>query len=278
MPPLLCLSPALLDQSFPKDDNELYRVLEALGEIQRYLEESRFGLIMTEYLRMIASEEFCYTRFTECEYLRDINRLIQQWVLQPNNGIENVNLDEIENVQNHPPPMNYLSRGLIELWQEEVGKLLYVHDTLCVHNEYFVGVACDSAFAGGELGEYSNPDNQRAFPLVGPETIITLSDAYEWDIPPEIGAKNVTLDNFYKNYRYIYATDISAPSGRGGSHCPVHFIGRRSWPLDINYNPILHDHLRTLSRTTVLPVNVLKDSLINGRFPKKVCKFHPYQD
>jgi len=34
MPTLLCLSPVILDQSFPRDDDELNLVAIALGELQ----------------------------------------------------------------------------------------------------------------------------------------------------------------------------------------------------------------------------------------------------
>ena len=102
MPPLLCLSPVLLDHSFPKDDNELWVVLDALGEIQQHLERADFGLIMTEYLRLIA-DDFDYSRYHECSHLRDIRRLIEQWVLQPHEGIEEIDVSEVRDYQPHHP-------------------------------------------------------------------------------------------------------------------------------------------------------------------------------
>jgi hypothetical protein len=272
--PLLCLSPALLDHSFPRDDIELWNTLDALGELQQKMEENEIGLVMTEYLRLIADEGFDYTRYNECAYLRDIRRLIQEWVMYSSRqGIEMIDVSEIKNHQPHPSPENWRERGLITMWQDEVGKIFYIHDRLCDKQEFFVGVACDSAFAGGKLGEYHNPDNVRSFPLVGPDTVSTLSDAYEWYVPDDIHRLSVKISDFRRNYRFIGAVDILPPSGQGGSHCPVKFRESRSWPLDIHYDPIPREHLRTLSQVTKYPVKVLKDSLINGRYPRKVCRF-----
>jgi len=274
MPPLLCLSPALLDHSFPKDDNELWTVLNALGEIQRHLEEAKIGLVLTEFLRAIA-ESFDYSRYDECAFLREIVRLIQQWVLQPHVGIEGIDVSGMQDFQPHPMPCGSEGKGLVEIWQDEIGRMLFVHDSLCNQNEFFIGIACDSAFAGRQLGEYNNPDGRRAFPLVGPENVDSLSDAYEWDVTPGIHRKQVTLRDFWRNYRFIGAIKIFRPSG--GSHYTVEFQTGKSWPLDENYDPILRDHLRTLAQTAGCPVNVLKDSLVNGQYPRKVCRLRQYQ-
>jgi len=278
MTPLLCLSPALLDHSLPKDDSELWNVLDALGQIQEYLEKAIIGLIMTDCLRSIADpESFEYSRYDEYPQLREILRLIRQWVLQPHEGIETIDVSGVQDqeYQPHPAPQGSEEKGLIEFWQDEVGRILFVHGTVCERNEFFIGVACDSAFAGGPLGEYNNPDNRCTFPLVGPDDIVNLSDAYEWVVPHDVIGKRISLNDFWKNYRYIGAIRISPPSG--GSHYKIEFEGARSWPLDNNYDPILRDHLRTLSQTTGYPIKVLKDSLINGRYPRKVCRLRQYQ-
>ena len=161
MTPLLCLSPALLDHSFPKDDDELWNVLDALGQIQEHLEMAVIGLIMTDFLRVIADpESFAYSRYNECPQLRNILRLIRQWVLQPHEGIEAIDVSGVQDLEFQPHPMHQGSegKGLVKFWQDEVGRILFVHDTVCERSEFFIGVACDSAFAGGPLGEYNNLD------------------------------------------------------------------------------------------------------------------------
>lgn len=278
MTPLLCLSPTVLDQSFPRDDDELRKVAATLGQIQGYLEEARAGLIMTDCLRAIAaSESFDPTAYDESQLLRDLHRLFQQWVLQSHEGIEEIDVSEVENerYEPHPAPEGCEGMGLISVWQDEAGRILAVHDVVCHGYDYFIGVACESAFAGGSLGDYRDADRRRCFPLVGPTTFERLSDAYVWDVPHDAVQKRVGLDDFRRNCRYIGAVDVSQPSG--GSHCKVRFDDGSSWPLDTNCDPVPAEHLRTLSRTTGYPTNVLKDCLVNGRPPRRVCRLQEYR-
>ena len=278
MAPLLCLGPALLDQSFPRDDDELSLVVDALGELQEHLDKRIIGLVMTGYLWEIADpENFDYSRIDECWQLRDILRLVQQWALQPHEGIEAIDVSGVQQneYKAHPVPKGCEGKGLAEFWQDEVGRILFVHDTVCRGSEYFIGVACESAFAGGEGGKYDDPGRCRCFPLIGPDDIGNLSSAYEWEVPHDVVRKKVTVADFQRNCGHIGAIRISPPSR--GSHFTVEFRGGRSWPLDSNCNPIPQNHLSTLSQTTGYPVGVLKDCLINGRDPRKVCRLRNYQ-
>ena len=236
----------------------------------------KIGLIMTKYLRLIA-EDFDYSRYDGCSHLREIVRLIQQWVLQPHEGIEEVDVSRVEDhrFELHPVPAGSVRKGLVEVWRDEVGRILCAHDDCCSRNAFFVGVACDSAFSGGEQGQYSNPLGARTLPLVGPNTLEDLSDAYEWDTPHDVRRMQVTVSDFLKNFRYIGAIRIRPPSG--GSHCIAEFAGTRSWPLDTNYDPILREHLRTLCSAAGYPVHVVRDALVNGRYPRKVCRLRRYQ-
>jgi hypothetical protein len=278
MTPLLCLPPTIFDQSFPRDDDELSLVVDALGEIQEHLERQIAGLVMTGFLRLIADpSNFDFARYDERPHLRDILRLIQQWVLQPHEGIEEIDVSGVQDheYEPHPVPEGCEGKGLVEFWEDEVGRILFVHDAVCEKAAFFIGVVCNSAYAGGPLGQYNNPDAKRCFPLVGPDETANLSDAYVWDVPHDVIRKQVSLGDFRKNFRRIGAISISQPSR--GSHCRVEFAGGRTWPLDNNHDPIPQGHLRTLSQATGLPVGVLKDSLINGRDPRKVCRLHGYR-
>jgi len=267
--PLICLSPALLDHSFPKDDHELARVSAALGGIQECLEADKLALLMTDYLGMIASE-VDYTRIGECPILREVISLIQQWVLQPHDGMEQVDATGVEGYEPHPAPLGSHDRGLVIIWQDELGRLLCLHDAVCRTGEYFIGIACDFAFAGGHVGKLENPERRRCFPLVGPSQLGALSSGYEYRVSQDAHRQSVRLADVFRNYRYIGATGIRRPNG--GSHYHVEFNSRRPWPLDTKIDPIPDDHLRTLSDTTELPVPVLKDSLCNGRPPERVCR------
>lgn len=111
-------------------------------------------------------------------------------------------------------------------WSDEMGKILWIHDSCCHREIFFVGIACEFAFSGEEPGTYHNPDNSRAFPLVGPDDLDTLDDAYDWDTPYDIHQKQVSFDAARKRCTVIGATGIEPPSS--GSHYKVKFKGQRS--------------------------------------------------
>ncbi len=56
MSALLCPSPVILDQSFPRDEDELNLVAVALGELQLYIEQDQAHLILTSTLRDLVAE------------------------------------------------------------------------------------------------------------------------------------------------------------------------------------------------------------------------------
>ncbi len=270
MTPLLCASPVILDQSFPRDDSELLLVADALGELEGHLQKDTVHLILTADLRAFV-EAFDWTRTGPYPLLNDIFRLLNQWFLQPHDRLVGVNVSEVENYKPHPLPRGTEKQGLVEIWSDEVGRMLVLHDACCTGNEFFVGVACVFAFAGEDVGEYDNPSNQRVFPLVGPDTIDQLADAYEWDVPSDVHRKHVGFDDAHKNCMAIGATRVDSPSG--GSHYRVIFEGRRPWVLDPNTDPIPERFLRELVGITGYPIAVIKTVLINGKLPPKVLRF-----
>ena len=56
MPPLLCASPVILDQSFPRNEYELRIVAIALGEIEKLISENRIHVLLTDVLSQIILE------------------------------------------------------------------------------------------------------------------------------------------------------------------------------------------------------------------------------
>jgi len=264
MPPLLCLSPLILDQSFPRDKNELSLVSGVLGTIQDLVEQDKIHFILTYNLRQLV-QQFNWAQ-DQNKTLFDIYRLLNQWFLQPNERLLEINVSKINDYNLHPIPRNCIGEGNSILWSNEMGKLLVLHDKCCTHDTFFIGVACEGAFSGKDKGVYDNPKNQRVFPLVGYGDIRTLDDAFQWDIPSNIHNKNVSFDNFCKNYRVIGGISINKPRG---SHYKVNFKGSRPWELDRNDDPIPDAYLRELSDITKFPILVLKTALIYGRLPKK---------
>ncbi|MEK8015281.1 MAG: hypothetical protein VSS75_000330, partial [Candidatus Parabeggiatoa sp.] len=94
MPTLLCLSPVILDHSFPRDDDELNLVAVALGELQLYIEKDQAHLIFTNMLMDLVAdfEGFDWTPPSRDKIQGEIYRLIQQLFLRKHKRI--VELDD----------------------------------------------------------------------------------------------------------------------------------------------------------------------------------------
>lgn len=264
MPPLLCLSPLILDQSFPRNKNELSLVSGVLGAIQELVEEDRIHFVLTYNLRQLV-QQFNWTQ-EQNKDLFDLFRLLNQWFLQPNKRLVEIDVSSINDYELHPLPQSCIGESNSNLWAKEMGRLLTVHDKCCSRNEFFIGVACESAFSKRPKGVYHNPKHQRVFPLVGYGDFNTLDDAYQWDVPNNIHNKDVSFDCFRNNYQCIGGISIN-PSR--GSHYKVNFKGNRPWILDRNDDPIPDKYLKELTVITSYPVPVIKAALIFGKKPEK---------
>lgn len=268
MPPLICGSPVLLDQSFPRSVDELRLVATTLGEIEKQVEDNEIHLILTEGL-VYFIDAFDWHLRDSYPLLIEIYNLLCQWFLQPHERLIRVDLSNIHSSTPHPVPEGCTASGLVDFWADEIGKLLVKHDMCCPYNKYFIGIACELAYSGSPPREYENPNNLRAFPLVGPNEIPSkLIDAYEWEIPVDIHQKSVSVENIFTSYTAIGGIRINRPSS--GSHYKVIFPHRRSWVLDPNVDPIPDDFLNELVSITGYPLKVIKYCLITGTLPRKV--------
>ena len=178
MPPLICASPIILDQSFPRNEDELRIVKVALGEIQYFIENDLAHVILTNGLRDIV-ESFDWNQSSKY----DIYKLLDQWFLQKHKRLVEIDVSNIKDYVAHPIPKGCSGQGLVIFWADELGRMLVLHDRCCPVGRFFIGVGCERAFAGDCLGEYDNPNGERVFPLVGPENINKLAEAYEWVLP-----------------------------------------------------------------------------------------------
>ncbi len=269
MPPLLCASPTILDQSFPRDNYVLYLVADVLGRIEELIQNDRIHLILTNVLQDLFIEFDWDSRRDQYAVLLDIHRLLTQWFLQPHERLIQLDISDVNNYIPHPlPEQTEKQKGLVELWSDEIGRLLVRHDQCCPHNQFFIGVACESAFSGNELGKYDNPDNQRTFPLVGPEEIDSLTDAYERILPCKGSPGSVSHKNAKRN---ILCLGGNLDRIRG-DHFVYVFEGGRSWPLTLR-DPVPEDHLQQLVSITGLSLQVVKYTLINGVLPEPTLRF-----
>lgn len=270
MPTLICASHRILDQSFPRNAEELAVVAIALGELENLVQADVVHLALTEGLQELV-EMFDWDRPGPYPLLNDLFRLLALWFLQPNSRLVRVDVSNIKNYHLHPIIEGCLNEGLIEVWSDELGKLLSLHDSCCEGSRYFIGVACESAFSGGVLQKYENSEEHRCFPLVGPQQIEQLDDAYVWDVPQGTHLTKVSFASAYKNCHLIGAKKIENP--HGGSHHKVIFNGERPWVLDPNVDPIPPRFLRELVPITGLPLPVIITALAYGEIPKRLLRF-----
>jgi hypothetical protein len=270
MPPLICCSPVILDQSFPRDTSELYLVADTLGIIQDQVNCDEIHLILTDELTELV-ENFDWNVREEYAILRDIYRLLDQWFLQQHKRLIRVDLSEIQEYNKHPIPEGCEAQGLVDLWSDEVGKLLVKHDKCCPRDEFFIGIACESAYCTGEPRCYINPSGYRVFPLVGPNEIPLLADAYDWQVHADIRRTRVYFKDVVRHFKVIGSESLIRPPR--GSHYKLKFKGGRSWELDSNIDPVAEEHLRELTSITGYTLSVIKYALLNGELPNKILRF-----
>jgi hypothetical protein len=275
---LLCLSPALLDQSFPRDLDEARRVGIALGEIQSHIESDLAHLVMTETLDVFV-ELFEWNRPDSVEVypvLQIICSLLTQWALQPNERMVHLRIPGGVSYVLHPIPKGSDKEGLVDTWSAEVGKLYAVHQQECSRRgEYFIGVACDHAFAGEATNQYEDSADADAFPLVGPGTLGVLSDAYEPILPDGIRKVAVCFRDACRNCVALGASNVAQPPS--GSHYKVSFPNApRPWELDPNVDPIPKRFLKQLIPITGYSLEEIIYILTTGEKPRSRLRLYRY--
>ncbi len=270
MPPLLSASPILLDQTFPRSDEELRLVAQSLGELIKVIEEDTAHLVLTEAMRQMV-EAFNWNRPHIHSLLIDIYRLLNQLFLQTHSRLLQVDTSVAKGHAPHPIPEGCMTGKHVEYWSDEMGRLLSLHDRCASDHNMFLGVACHLAFSGNPLGRYSNSNNPRAFPLVGPLQLPTLADGYEWEVPTNIWNQSVSFESARKNSCHLGATAVEPP--KSGSHYKVCFPEKRPWALDKNCDPVPERFLKELILITGYPLEVIKTVLNTGEFPKRIPKF-----
>lgn len=263
MPSLLGPSPLLIDQTFPRNEYDLRVVATALGEMQGIAEEGSVHLVVTETLRTFITD-FDWSRPELNGLLLDIYHLLNLLFSQDHFYLVQANVAHIDAEEAHPIPRGTEENGLVEFWADDMGKLLSLHDQECRPEEFFIGIACPYAFAGQEKGEYDNPDGRRVFPLVGPGDLNRLENAYEYEVPHDIHRRLVTFAEAKKNLKVI-GGDVRKPNG--SSHYMAHFVGARSWPLDMHFDELPDFYVEELEEITGYSLNVIKVALTTGKLP-----------
>ena len=270
MPPLICASPVIIDQSFPRDQDELKAVAFTLGEIQRQIENGEINLVLTKGLAELV-EEFDWSQPHKYSLMLEIYKLLNQWFLKKNDRLIRIDLSSIVDYKQHPIPEGCNKLGLVDLWADEVGRLLKLHDRCTTDNSYFIGIACEQAYSGSTPRCYCSLEVDRYFPLVGPNDIPNLLiDAYDWESMPNIHNRKIYISDIFNNYRALGASEIKNPSG--GSHYKMIFPNKRPWVISSNIDPIPDTFLDELIAITGYPIKAIKTALCTGEKPRKILR------
>lgn len=266
MPPLLCPSPVILDHSFPRDDYQLRTAALSLGNLLSCIQSGQSVLILTATLRDFI-KDIDWNSPMNHGLLREIYKTFSQLLLTRPRELLQVDVSSISGHMPHPLTKGTLpDKGNVEFWSDEVGRLLTLHDRRISGNEFFIGVACELAFAGDALNSYTNPTGARTFPLVGPSDLSNLQDCYEWDLPANVHQIIISFDDVKHNYRVIGGSSFVCP--KSGSHYMVHFPGKRSWSCDFNWGSHIGENmLDELKSLCPYPLNVIKYALHTGALP-----------
>ncbi|MDC3962566.1 hypothetical protein KEG38_52600 [Polyangium jinanense] len=259
----------MLDQSFPRTEEELNEAVDTLSALQEWMERDDAHILLTSVLEGFV-EHFEWSQTTTIPLLMEVYRLLQQWILSPNERIIRLRLEHVQLTVAHPLPSRCTSESLlVGYWADELGKVLSLHDQTGVFG-YFIGIACPGGFSGGIVDCYALPPN-RAFPIVGPAQVGSLEDAYEWVLPDGIHRREVSFKLAHKNVYTIGASEVKSPSG-GGSHYIVKFDGKRSWTLDRNDDPLPPAFLNQLVDIAGYPLDVIRYALTEGRLPRRLLR------
>ena len=259
LPPLLCPSLAIVDQSWTRNHDELRMIGVALGSIADLVSNDRAHLVMTlDFIDIF--EKFDFQRTGPYPLLTDIHRHIALWFEQQ----RGVYFPACDGAPQHAHPAPAAAAGgQAAVWCAEVAKLLALHDNCCHGAEYFVGIACHRGFSGSDPVGYTNAP-ARAFPVVGSQSYTNLAAGFVWDIPEDLLKKSVSFAAAKNNVHLLGGKVVKA---QGTSHYSVQFVGTRTWTLDKNHDPVLDDHLHELVPITGLPYEFVKATLLTGARP-----------
>lgn len=273
MPALIGLSPRLADQTFPRDDHELRLVSVAIGKLSELVEQGKVKILGTQFFVMLLQDSIWDGKGG---FKNQILTHLNLWFLREKAVM--VSLKTFDKTYAlHPIPQNSRTEhGLEEIWADELGKLLVLHDEKVKGNEYFIGIACENAFAGHKKGQYETNNHQRLFPLVGPkdcdckENNSALCNAFENPVPENYSLKDVSFETAKRNCGALGGSVAKNP--RRGSHHRVKFPRARSWILDPNNDPVPESYLKELEAITGHRLETIIYSLLEGKLPPERLK------
>lgn len=266
---LICLSPKLLDHTFPRDEDELRKVAICIGQVEEVCLDKRAALVSLESLQNYL-DEFSWEGAAHYPLLHDIYISLLKLLVHSGELTIQLDVSGISEYCDHPLPPSCDGGGVPELWQSEMGKLLAAHDAACDGGRFFIGLACDHAFSSEDpvAGASYESESLRAFPLIGPSELSTLDDAFIWDVTESDIRGEITVASAKANIHLLGGK----LGGQSSSHIKVEFAGARPWSLDCNVDPQPERFLKQIADKSGYPYVVVRYALRQGSLPEKVFR------
>lgn len=275
LPCLLHLPPNWLDHSDERSRDVLTEVANALASLTLLLVSEDAQLLITDWVCAIVSDEGC-GRWNWSDKQRNailplIREQLSQLIINPRRyatyyPVQDIGTGEADRSEDlsHPLPPNCQELTAADEWCSEAGILLRLHCSEA--NKWFIGLPCVNAFADGKLSRYSNGDTSRRFPMVGPDEVAELEEAYHWSLPVGIHDWSVHTTDAEKNIHLLGGT---VQPETGSSHRSISFRGARTWSLVTTNDVVRKDHLDQLVPITGCELNVIRYVLVKGEVPSK---------
>jgi hypothetical protein len=198
MPPLLCPSPVLLDQTFPRSLTQARAVNVALSKFLELLKEESALHLMTESLQ--ERLKLWYDGKIDPGHLeigselseKEVKQLSQQCraifvslanlVTSRQNDRYWIDTDEVEEELIHPIVWDYAGM-YVEKWRRELGRVAILHARVATEYRPFAAVACLESFGGNRGFARSSMDLDPAIyqlPIVDPDGVGELGNAFSY--------------------------------------------------------------------------------------------------
>lgn len=271
------LPPSILDQSFPRNVDELSTVAICLGEIESCLQSGRLRIISTNvFTEFLSDFEWCNRGEESYPLLHDIYNFLSYIFTNGREYCHIIDTQSVAHFTNHCLPSGCEPNGLAAIWQDETGRLLSLHDAHTTDDRYFIGIACAEAFSKAIAARRGHPgDGGRAFPLVGPVDLQSLACPFEWEVRDEDIRGEISVALARRNIAVLGGEVREPPES---SHQKIRFSNSdRPWILDRNVDPLPHRFLKQLESISGYPYQVVRYALLHGELPNYRFRLRRYE-
>jgi hypothetical protein len=252
-----------MDFSFPRSGFELADVETALLKLEEEIESESVSLVLTPMLGEMLAE---VTYSGNQGIVQHVYGVVQRWIMGKDGRVVWFNQPPAPG-SNHPlPPCS--TKGNVSVWADEAKG---ISDALALSEAPFgaISALCVRATIGATPCEAWSADDSR-IRLCGLEDALKGPEAYQYVVDPDASKRSPSLASLRLNYKLIGGQGLRK-SKRAGSHTQhLEFAAGRSWPLDVNYDPISGASMISLEKCSRLPAAYIRSALNTGQAPAAV--------